>query len=1020
MKLKKIFYLLVAALLFCPFAAGSAETFEVVVEDSILAYAGQPDLEVPVYFEQSDGVYYFRVEVEYDPSKLEFLYASTGRFGSVNAHTNFCGPGFLHVFAFAGGDGCAEPGSEPAFYIHFAVDGGVSEETVIPLTFNDPFCYSLQAVVNGCAPSYPTYIPTYDFGSVYIPPVPEFEFAISENIPAYPGQPDLEVPVYFDQGAGVYYFRVEVEYDASKLEFLSVSGGRFTSFNAHTDFCGPGFLHVFGFAGGAEDCTQPGSEPAFYIHFRVDGSVPGGTTIPLIFNDPFCYSLQAVVNGCAPEYPAYSATYDFGSVYVEALPEFEVIIADNISAYPGQSDLEVPVYLDQGVGVNYFRVELEYDPNQLQYRFAEAGRFGILNAHTDFCGPGFLHVFLTAGAEGCIQPGSEPAFYVHFKVQDTVSVGNVIPLVFNNPFCYSLQAVVNGCAPDYFAYIPTYDFGSVFVDHRGVKFTLPDNVLTYAGSNARLPVYVHNEEGLIYFRVDMAYDPDKLIYQSVEDARFAVTNTLFCGDDPAHVSVFSTNGHCILADPDYPGGVGFYITFKVQSGVPVGTVIPITFTDTTCNLILTLANGCEPMYSTFLPEWDHGSIKVKSQPSPGCPFVFAWTGERFEKDNTILTQSEDPYRSELSVTDHLLLRQKPALVQDEYRLQIREFEQEVSYLDNLELIVVDHALGTEVAVSPDGEIHLYENEIAPLSCTDHNGVDQLDKIREKDGVFYTCDQAGHLVLTLKQEVNSEGLPSFVVSGVGPRPPPKNIPKTAGSPEPSMLKIEIQAKDGSWIELSDLPPRDSPQKSFCFIDPQYVDENGEMKIRISWTGFYSADEISYFLVSSEKPELYRNLPVRASHSASARVLSRLEQEDGEFVVLSPGEKIELVFLSPGNPKPDVARDFVLRSRGYYVQQHKTGAPSLPSVCQLLDNYPNPFNMETIISYVLSQEANVQLRVYNVLGERVRTLVDERQTPGTKKVSWDGKDERGEDVTSGVYFYKLKAGASVHSKKMLLLK
>ena len=78
------------------------------------------------------------------------------------------------------------------------------------------------------------------------------------------------------------------------------------------------------------------------------------------------------------------------------------------------------------------------------------------------------------------------------------------------------------------------------------------------------------------------------------------------------------------------------------------------------------------------------------------------------------------------------------------------------------------------------------------------------------------------------------------------------------------------------------------------------------------------------------------------------------------------------------------------------------------------------METIISYVLSGEADVQLRIYNVLGGRVRTLVDERQAPGPKKVSWDGRDDEGNDVTSGVYFYKLKAVASVHSKKMLLLK
>jgi hypothetical protein len=1019
MKLKNVFCLLVCFLVTYPFVSVKAETFQFEIQDSILAVSGQSSVEVPVYFNQSAGVNYFRVELEYDTTKLEYSHTYDGRFGITNAHTDFCGPGYLHVVSSAGLGNCVQPGGEPAFFVYFDVKSSVPGGTLIPLIFNDPFCYSLVAVVNGCAPSYPAYSPTYEFGSIYVQPEPEFKFTIPDSISAYPGQMDLEIPVYFDQSVGVNYFRVELEYDTTKLEYSHTSDGRFGITNAHTDFCGPGYLHVVSSAG-LGNCVQPGGEPAFFVYFNVKENVPSGTLTPLVFNDPFCYPLVAVVNGCAPDYPAYSPTYDFGSVYVNhSAPVFEFSIADSISAYPGQSDLEIPVYFDQSIGAYYFRVELQYNANILEYRYVEDGRFST-NAHTDFCGPGYLHVFAFPGTGDCQSPGSEPAFYVHFKVKDNVSVGTLVPLIFNDPFCYPLVAVVNGCAPDYPAFSPTYQFGSVWIDHQGVRFTIPDNYQVYAGNTARLPVYVHNEEGLIYFRVDLAYDSTKLSYVGVEDARFHISSVNFCGDDPYHNSIFSFNSQCVPSDPHYPGGVGFYIKLKVKSGTPVGTVIPITFTDSTCNHILTLANGCEPLYPAFIPEWDNGSIKVKQRPS-GCPFVFAWTGSQFEKDNTILTQSEDPYRPDLWVSDYLYLSKKPTLVGNSYLLQIREFEQEISYLDNLELILVDHPEDTKVAVSPDGEIRLYETEFVPLACVDHNGEDQLDRIMDKDGIFYICEQAGHLILTLGVQLNGDEPPSLITeTGVDLPPEHKQHTKVNSSSDPPMLKIEVQKKDGTWIRLSHLPPRDKPEQAFCFVDPRYLDENGEVRIRISWTNYYSADQITYFAVSPTQPELLRSLPVLASHSKNGNASSKLKCIDGEFVVLVPGEQIELNFPSRGESALGMKRDFVLKSTGYYVPLTKAHVGSRPSTCTLLDNYPNPFNMETVISYSLSREVHVQLRIYNILGERVRTLVDAYQGPGPKRVRWDGKDDTGNEVTSGVYFYRIKAGAEVYAKKMLLLK
>lgn len=88
---------------------------------------------------------------------------------------------------------------------------------------------------------------------------------------------------------------------------------------------------------------------------------------------------------------------------------------------------------------------------------------------------------------------------------------------------------------------------------------------------------------------------------------------------------------------------------------------------------------------------------------------------------------------------------------------------------------------------------------------------------------------------------------------------------------------------------------------------------------------------------------------------------------------------------------------------------------------LDNsYPNPFNTRTTIEYTLPQDCHVKVTVYNVLGQKVRLLLNEYQLAGRKNVIWDAKDNEDQEVASGVYFYTLEAGDSVKTRKILMLK
>lgn len=94
--------------------------------------------------------------------------------------------------------------------------------------------------------------------------------------------------------------------------------------------------------------------------------------------------------------------------------------------------------------------------------------------------------------------------------------------------------------------------------------------------------------------------------------------------------------------------------------------------------------------------------------------------------------------------------------------------------------------------------------------------------------------------------------------------------------------------------------------------------------------------------------------------------------------------------------------------------------VPAVFRLAQNYPNPFNPSTTIEYDLPIVSEVMLKIQDVLGQEIRTLIDERQSPGPKTVVWDGKNNSGQTVSAGVYVYTLRANDGIYQQRMLLVK
>jgi len=135
--------------------------------------------------------------------------------------------------------------------------------------------------------------------------------------------------------------------------------------------------------------------------------------------------------------------------------------------------------------------------------------------------------------------------------------------------------------------------------------------------------------------------------------------------------------------------------------------------------------------------------------------------------------------------------------------------------------------------------------------------------------------------------------------------------------------------------------------------------------------------------------------------------------GLFTAVGPGEGNVIAVTNRGNLIADAGAD-VQGSSKVIV------AGELPEVTALYPNYPNPFNATTRLRYDLPIALQVRLSIYNLAGQEVRQLIASHQEAGIYQAEWDGKDQRGLEMSSGTYLVRLQAGSYVQIRKVLLLR
>jgi hypothetical protein len=247
------------------------------------------------------------------------------------------------------------------------------------------------------------------------------------------------------------------------------------------------------------------------------------------------------------------------------------------------------------------------------------------------------------------------------------------------------------------------------------------------------------------------------------------------------------------------------------------------------------------------------------------------------------------------------------------------------------------------------------------------------------------------------------------------------------------------QDGHWATLADLMymiRRIQEGNSPPYGEPH--PQTGVAKVTIS-----DQPDATSFSLSSESEMGGLLFVFKGTNIDSGAIKLSPEIQDMELYTYQNGDELKVMIISTegkyihagdrslfiieGEESLDSVEISISDSEGNLVGVKTTYGQrsTLPRGYSLSQNYPNPFNPVTTIRFKVEGGRSmvpipITLKVYNILGQLVKILVDEEKLPGTYQVVWDGKDQNKEEVSSGIYFYKLKASDYVEAKKMILLK
>lgn len=242
--------------------------------------------------------------------------------------------------------------------------------------------------------------------------------------------------------------------------------------------------------------------------------------------------------------------------------------------------------------------------------------------------------------------------------------------------------------------------------------------------------------------------------------------------------------------------------------------------------------------------------------------------------------------------------------------------------------------------------------------------------------------------------------------------------------------------GVTVKLGALTTQTNADGSYSFLGAAA----GEKELSFNKTGYYAYTQ--NVMVSPIQTQLVDMVLYRQMGSLYAYVVNssgvpiqgatiqineqnNLTDENGECRLDLPSGSYTLTVSKLGMLTQNIENLIIAPEHTTYQQvmllnESAIDDPATPELSNLLINcYPNPFRESTCINYRLKQAGKVNLSIYNIKGQLIRTMLSSTQSPGTYSLNWDGKDTNGRDASNGIYFYRLQAGSFVSSKRLVKL-
>ena len=381
----------------------------------------------------------------------------------------------------------------------------------------------------------------------------------------------------------------------------------------------------------------------------------------------------------------------------------------------------------------------------------------------------------------------------------------------------------------------------------------------------------------------------------------------------------------------------------------------------------------------------------------GCPTLAIDDGKGFINENPILISSLS--NPDKFVADYYLLENNPVQNEKkEFELLIHEPDNEHTWLDKVELWEIKCKDYENIAVTDSGEIFNYVDVNKNYDMNINGNTAIADSLQMTDGKIYQFSQGDKLSIDLSAE-NFGNDELYLLSG-GIVPPPKEV---------EVAKITTNTLAKKQLDPLYLRPNNS-------IAAKKLGKNIK-RIEIEFLRDVKLDLLTFKKDLKTSKIDYLDI-TKAVHSNIDDVKELLIDKDNLTAEILPGEKILLSFKSKSSS--DKKKRYALKTVGKYLSGDSDDGNNtipllLPDETKLHANFPNPFNPKTHIKFSLANKGHVSLKIFNSLGEEVKTLINDFKDAGNYEAVFDASK-----LPSGVYIYSLRVDGYTSSKKMLLLK